>query len=124
MGIPTIERLLCIKSYDFFKVCDITSSADLPHAGDAWLYCKSSTMMNLILRNLSWKRWSCSYKTHITFKYIKELFFAGSSRRTFHKVRPSRNRTCGFPASGSLRNALFNCYHSYTLTYTLGLISG
>ena len=25
----------------------------------------------------------------------------GSSRRTFHKVRPSQNRTCGFPASGS-----------------------
>ena len=30
--------------------------------------------MDLILRNLSRKRWSCSHKTHITFKYIKELW--------------------------------------------------
>ena len=54
-------------------------------------------------------------------KSLMNGFLPGRVDAPFARCAPPRNRTCGFPASGSLRNALFNNYHSYTLTYTLPL---
>ena len=37
-----------IKFYYFFKVCNITSSAYLPHSCNTWFHCDSGAMMEII----------------------------------------------------------------------------
>lgn len=39
-----------IQSHDFFKICDITSTAYLPHTGNSWFDGDSGSMMQFIFQ--------------------------------------------------------------------------
>ena len=40
--------VLFIEFYDFFEVCDIASSAYLPHSGKSWLGCEAGAVMKFV----------------------------------------------------------------------------
>ena len=40
--------VLFIKFYDFFEVCDVASSASLPHSGKSRLGCEAGTVMKFV----------------------------------------------------------------------------
>lgn len=40
--------VLFIKFYDFFEVCDVASSAYLPHSGKSRLGCEAGTVMKFV----------------------------------------------------------------------------
>lgn len=40
--------IFCIQSHDFFKICDITSTAYLPHTGNSWFDGDSGSVMQFI----------------------------------------------------------------------------
>ena len=59
--------VLFIKFYDFFEVCDVASSAYLPHTSQSRLDCQSCSVMELIFLPLIHCRRTGSYKAHVAF---------------------------------------------------------
>ena len=43
-----LADIFCIQSHDFFKICDITSTAYLPHTGNSWFDGDSGSVMQFI----------------------------------------------------------------------------
>lgn len=43
-----LTDIFCIQSHDFFKICDITSTAYLPHTGNSWFDGDSGSVMQFI----------------------------------------------------------------------------
>lgn len=53
--------VLFIKFYDFFEVCDVASSAYLPHSGKSRLGCEAGTVMKFVFIPFvyCWRAGSC-----------------------------------------------------------------
>ena len=45
-----LADIFCIQSHDFFKICDITSTAYLPHTGNSWFNGDSGSVMQFIFQ--------------------------------------------------------------------------
>ena len=45
-----VADIFCIQSHDFFKICDITSTAYLPHTGNSWFDGDSGSVMQFIFQ--------------------------------------------------------------------------
>ena len=58
--------VLSVKSYNFFEICDIASSAHLPHTGDSRFGGHTASVVKFILLPLVYCRRTCSYQTHIS----------------------------------------------------------
>ena len=56
-NIASICDILFVKTNHFFKISNITTSADLPHTGYSWLNCQSCTMVQLIKIRFRNQRW-------------------------------------------------------------------
>lgn len=88
------------------------------HKNGNTIFCEDLVLKNIFFPiTLKTLNYLCSLLSQSV--YVKPLVFltvlhVGSSRRTLTIVRPSQIRTCGFSASGSLRNELFTLSFIYT----------
>ena len=61
-----LTDILRIQLHNFFKISNLTSSANLPHTRNAWFDRKSRSVMEFIFIPLIQCRWTGSYDAHIT----------------------------------------------------------
>ena len=71
-----------VEFYYFLEICDVTSSAYLPHTGEAWLDGETFAVVEFVFLPLVHCRWSCSYKTHISsLCQLRNNFFSKISHK-------------------------------------------